>query len=347
MKPRLILHLGLSKTGTTTIQTFLRRNPAALSAAGVFYPKVGADNPDHPSFRPTLLRPDLGEEINHEALALEITRRGSAGSEATFDTPLWSIAFRQIEQSRAHTAILSYENFFSRAEQFRFDVLAPRLRDFEISGIIYLRRQEDWAASLYGQLIRGRVRFAKSFTDFVARSQLRPAYSTVLDVVKDHIPLDRLIIGRFEDAAVTGLLADFLDRTGLTPDLLTPAGDQRAMNSSLPHWANLFLLQCNRTALDDEAFLDARRALTTSVTRSGRPSLRPGLDVATPAERRALREIADADADRLAERYGVTMSPATREPAPYRPFDDEDFNAIRGGIAPWISQSTRDSLAKI
>ena len=48
MKRRLILHLGLWKTGTKTIQTFLRGNPEALAEEGIYYPKVFPDNPDHP-----------------------------------------------------------------------------------------------------------------------------------------------------------------------------------------------------------------------------------------------------------------------------------------------------------
>jgi hypothetical protein len=344
MKRRLILHLGLSKTGTTTIQTFLRRNPAALRAAGVFYPKVGVDNPDHPWFRPALLRPDVGEEINHEALALEIAQKGAAGSEAVFDTPLWSTAFRQIEESGAHTAVISYENFFSRASRYRFDVLEPQLRDFDITGLIYLRRQEDWAVSLYGQMIRGRLRFEKSFADFIARSQMRLAYSDVLDVIREHMPLDRLTVANFEDAASAGLIADFLDRTGLAAGLLASAGDQGAKNGSLPHWADLFLLRCNQIALRDDAFLDARRALGIGGARNSRPALRPGLDLATPEERERLRETAAGDAERLMRRYGVATSAATRQAIAYRSFDDDDFATIRGAIAPLVSHSTRDAL---
>ncbi len=347
MERRLILHLGLSKTGTTSIQSFFRQNPDALAAAGIIYPKVGADNPNHPSLRPTALRPDVGEELNHEALALEIRRRRGDAGDAAIDTPLWSTAFRRIEESGAHTAIISYENFSAYSELYRFDVLASRLREFDVCGIVYLRRPDDWVTSLYGQLIRGKKRRVVPFAEFVRSLRTRLTYSTVLDTIRDHIPLDRLVVGKFEEAAASGLLEDFLDRTGLPPDQLLSAGDHRVRNNSLPHWAVLFLLRCNQAALPDEAFLDVRKVLTVSATRAQGPALRPGLDVATPDERRRLRDTAAVDADRLAERYGVTLSAIAHEPVAFRAFDPEDFKAIRESIAPRLNRSTQDALNDI
>jgi hypothetical protein len=55
----LYLHIGFHKAGSTTLQTFLRDNAAALAATGVVYPEIGRD-------------PDA---IAHHALAKGLKRR--------------------------------------------------------------------------------------------------------------------------------------------------------------------------------------------------------------------------------------------------------------------------------
>ncbi len=344
MKRRLILHLGLSRTGTTSIQSFFRQNPEALAAAGVAYPKIGAGVPNHAAFQRTALTSHLSDEINHVALALEIHRPDHDANGADLDTPFWSRAFRQIDDSGAHTAIVSYENFSVNVEKYRFSALKKEFSDFDVVGFIYLRKQEHWAPSLYGHKILGKQRFTVPFRRFVRSLRRRLDYSFVLDAVAHHIPLERLIVGDFEEAARSGLIGDFLDRADLARGPLVSTGEKSARNASFPPWAILFLLRCNQAGLPDVAFLHARAALGRQTTREADFGLRPGLDIATPDEREALRKSTAADAGRLAEKYGVTLSAETREPAAYRPFDEEDFRAIKAAIAPQLTTSTLEAL---
>jgi len=336
--------MGLSKTGTTSLQVFLHRNADALAAAGIHYPYIWADIADHPSLEPTVLRPYAGREANHLALALEIRKHGRDATEADANTPLWSNAFRLIEQSGAHTAIISYENFYVRPDLYRFDLLASRLRGFEVIGLIYLRRQEDWATSLYSQSIRGTARLAIPFAKFAAGRRDHLLYSVLLDAVLEHVPLNKLVVGNYDVAATSGLLRDFLEKANLPRDLLRFEQEQNGRNGSLPPWATLFLLRCNQAGLADEAFVDLSKALARVVSQQQNLPLRAGLDVATPEERQGLRDIAAADAARLEEKYGVMLSPALRVPPAYRPFDDDDFSAVKNLILNQISPSTREAI---
>jgi hypothetical protein len=348
VKRRLILHLGIAKTGTTTIQRFLRENPDILAAAGIVYPRLGVDLTNHPAFRRSAFTSYLQKEANHVALALEIQRKRDT-TEAVFDTPLWSTAFRRIDESGARTAIVSYENFAMRVESYRFDALAPRLREYDVCGVVCLRAQEDWVTSLYGQVIRGRDRLAVPLADFdVFRGLGRLGFSTRLDAVSRRLPLDDLVVSDFSQAARSGLLADFMDRTGLPRDQLLPADEPRPRNVSLPSWANLFLLRCNQGGLPDGPFVEVLAGLKRLARRAEViPDLAPGLDIATPEERAALRGVMAADADRLMERYGIALDPKVREPAPYRPFEASDFRAIRAALAARLSKATREALERI
>lgn len=347
MKRRLILHLGLSKTGTTSIQGFLRQNPDPLAAAGIVYPRLAATIPDHPSFQSSELRPRLDDEINHVALAHEISERRGNPGDASDRTPLWSAAFRQIEDSGAHTAIVSYENFSARPGRYHFADIESELRGFDVTGIIYLRLQENWALSLYGQKVRGAGRFTKTFTEFIPALGARLIYSRVLDRIKNNFPLDHLIVANFDQAARSGLLEDFLDRTQLPRDRLISAGEQTLRNISVSHGAMLFLLKCNQSGLSDAAFLQVRGALSAHASRKTDLGLRPGLDTATPDEREAMRKAAADDADRLADRYGVTLTAEAHGPTAYRPFDEEDFRAITKVIAPGLAKATQKALNSI
>lgn len=344
MKRRLILHLGFPRTGTTSVQGFFRRNPDALAAAGIIYPKIGAGVPGHKAFQRTAIPSSLGEETNHVALALEIHQPGGGG--ASLDTPLWAIAFDQIEASGAHTAIISYENFALHAENYRFDALAAKFRDFDVSGLVYLRPHEDWVVSLYEQTVRGKQRLAVPMADFpVYRGLRRFRYSAKLDTVSDHLPWAHLVVGNFDQAARRGLLEDFLNKADLPADRLLAAGEQSLRNASLPHWAILFLLRCNRAGLPDAAFAEVRRALTAYRGPGGAGlALRPGLDTATPGERATLRKATADDAGRLAERYGVTLCAGTAAPVEHRPLDEGDVEAITQAIAPRLTRPARDAL---
>ncbi len=340
MKPRLVLHLGLWKTGTKTIQSFLRKNPDVLAELGVYYPRVGPDNPTHRYF---LRRPDarfVAQEINHQFLGQELA--GKKRSPAA-NLPLWSTAFRLMESSGAHTSIISNESFSARVDVYNFEAIAERLKAFDVVGIIYLRPQEAWTISLYSHEVR-RAATALPFAAFVDSIRPRLSYSSLLDQIRDEIPLDSLIVRDFDAASKNDLVEDFFSALDLPLRLSATEISYDVKNVSLPNWAVLFMLKCVQASLPDEQISDIRKALTW-IAGNRPPALRPDLDLASPAERADLRAIMGADADRLAEKYGLVF--AETEPAPaaaYRPFDEEDFNAIKEAIAPRLAKRTRAAV---
>jgi hypothetical protein len=337
----------LSKTGTTSIQSFLRGNPDVLAAHGVIYPDLAGGRSTHPALAPSVLKRDAGREVHHLALAMEIRQGNNASPTEQAHTPLWSGVFDRIAASNAHTAIISYENFYIRPDRYRFDLLRARLQSFDVRGLIYLRPQEDWLVALYSQLVRGVNRSVTPISDFIRQQRENLSFSVVLDRIKTYIPIDSLFVADFDDASATGLLADFVERIGLPPEIAVRADNQTLANRTPPHWVTLFLLRCNQAGISDEVFAKVRGALTRELLSNNTPELRPGLDVATPEDREGLRAVADADADRLRERYGVSMVQRTRAPVAYRPFDDNDVEAVRTTLAAKLSRSVLDALVQV
>ena len=138
-----------------------------------------------------------------------------------------------------------------------------------------------------------------------------------------------------------------MEKIGLSRDLSLPAQSQAPARLSLPYWATLLLLKCNRARIPDEAFVKVRKAMIRGARLGVVPHIRPGLDLATPDEREGLRDAAAADAGRLRERYGITLAQRTREPVACRPFDDEDIEAIRTAFAAKIPRSALEALDRI
>jgi hypothetical protein len=320
MSRRIVLHIGLSKTGTTSIQRVLSRSRGALASQGVLYPDVAGSGPVDARMAPSLLRPQRPEP-SHIALALELRRRKN-DQRKTADLPLWAATFRQIEERGAHTTIISYENFYLRPKLYLFSLIKDQLREFHVHGVIYLRALEDWIPSLYSQMVKGNGRLVQDFSDFYATYSDSMRFSDVIDSVLVHLPLASLAVGDFNMAAEEDLIKDFLKKSEVHVDGI--ANSSVGMKS-----------------------LDTRNALYRRLQRQPSLLLRPGLDVATPDERRGLRDIGAADADRLWNRHGVTLTQKAREPVAYRPFDDEDFRLIREAIDSELQPAARSALDRM
>ena len=238
--------------------------------------------PAHPRLVPSVLRPGAAGKLNHVPLALEL--RTPKGEQAKRDTdmPLWSAVFRQIEEKGPDTTIISYENFHVRPETYSFNSLSAHFREFDVHGVIYLRPLEDWMISLYSQDIKGSVRQVSEFSRYVMSHLVSSRYSHMLDAIAKHLPINSISIGDFYLAAKNGLIRNFLDRAGISEDKITADEPAATSNASLPIWATLFLLRCNRRRMSDEAFMEARNALSRNIKLQRWPAMRPGLDVATP-----------------------------------------------------------------
>ncbi|MGD9865785.1 MAG: hypothetical protein AB7S99_21510, partial [Pseudodonghicola sp.] len=137
---RLVLHLGLHKTGTTYLQHHLLRHRAALAQAGVLVPRTGFDSPEAP------LRP--GATPGHQGLV----RALRAGDDAP-----WQALHREIGRSGARTVVLSCENmgFPMRPDRDRLiAALADRLGGFDrIEPVVLARRPDAYVEALYRERI--------------------------------------------------------------------------------------------------------------------------------------------------------------------------------------------------
>jgi hypothetical protein len=151
MTKKLILHIGTEKTGTTSIQDFLSENKAELESQGVFIPQSPCGSVSAP---------------NHRRLATACFNNGNT-DDSFVDFNIknleeWRIAtFKEIKSelvsSSISTHILSSEHFSSRLTS-KSEI--SRLYDFlkeiysEIKIVVYFRRQDEYAVSLYSTYLK-------------------------------------------------------------------------------------------------------------------------------------------------------------------------------------------------
>jgi len=149
---RAILHIGTEKTGSTTIQAFIRKNRKQFHAEGIEFLRFPKQHTSRPFVTWSLDPEHQDEEVVKHGLVDSLKREE------------WRDSFREEVKRRIsnlpseiHTVLFSSEHFQSRLVS---DLEISRLKAFldeffdDYSIILYLRRQDDVARSLYSTSLR-------------------------------------------------------------------------------------------------------------------------------------------------------------------------------------------------
>lgn len=163
MTKTLVLHVGTPKTGSSTIQGFMRLNRKLLAARGVAYP-MRAFN------RPSISNARNGHPIFYKALQL-------AGYTDELSASLVSYADegqRMLQQQAAGlcaTTVLSDESFWRLAACYPGALEALRsageqagFSEFRI--VVYLRRQDLFTESTWNQRVKNGTRYVTTYDEF-------------------------------------------------------------------------------------------------------------------------------------------------------------------------------------
>lgn len=283
VRPRLVLHVGTHKTGTSALQAALDGARAPLlHDHGVLYADTG---------RPPW--PDLPKHCS----VYQAAAHGDTAAQARERELLLS----EFEASRATTLLLSEEGLSEPDDKVLrfFEPLAAR---FDIEVLCFLRRQDLFVEALFNQFVRESARRESRPILTFARA---PATRARLDY---HALLSRwATLGArvqaldFDGPAVRGpgLMAAFESALGLSAIGLP---DQRA-NPSPDMRLALLLNRMNRLRVPYE--LTPLLHATRSLTQSGLPAMRHLLG---GDERRRLLAEFDASNERLAADFGVRFS---------------------------------------
>jgi hypothetical protein len=240
MRKRLILHVGQSKTGTSTIQDFLAHNRRRLLREnGVLYPQAGRQGAAH-----------------HRIAALFLPAGNAGWIKRDDAVSLRDRLAEECAESGADTVVASSEALFnarSLADVREF------FDGFDIEVLVILRRQDRWLDSLYQHQLK------VGETDLDRHAWLRARQSTFDYAARvgrwaDSFGDGAIRIGVFEPANLAGGLLDFFFRTaGLA--LPTAVEEPPPRNERLSRDALAFLCRIPRGSLAGPARQRLRKAL--------------------------------------------------------------------------------------
>ncbi len=203
---RLILHIGSSKTGTTTVQQFFCRNQAALLADGFFYPMRSSHTPQH-----VLIPAGFVQKRNYSLPNNRFYMDNSNRFWRSFDS-FWKKMLDDIEEYKPHTVILSAETLFDDFSSISEKSFSEFLGEYfsDVSIVAYIRSPSaDYKSRIFQQ-----IRTAKQ----IMPPHVRPIRQ-VIEYYEHEFP-GNVHVYPFEKEQLLGgdILRDFLTKN--TPELL-------------------------------------------------------------------------------------------------------------------------------
>lgn len=228
-KPRLVIHVGQTKTGSTILQHFLEQNRPALLREGVWVPDKGL------FWQKTRPHKQAGHaDLTHEAVT---------GGQAIRDHIEAALS---LAEGRIHTVILSSEAYFLNPRS----VLIPgHFPGYAAEMIGYFRRQDDWANSQYAEFVAGGAmgRVSVPFAEWLAEpaTRARLDYHSYCQLWATQIGAGNVHARLYDRAALRGgdIVSDFLSVLGLEALDDLPRPPQRQSNKMPLSTAHAMLLR--------------------------------------------------------------------------------------------------------
>ena len=132
---KILLHMGLSKTGTTSLQSALFASREQLRKRGIVYPDGGPARENHKLLTVLLQPPDSVVRDVKFIFDFDDARMRRAAQD------MWEATKREVERARPELLILSSEYLFAKPRAEGFHKLRELLTQLshDITPIVYFR----------------------------------------------------------------------------------------------------------------------------------------------------------------------------------------------------------------
>jgi hypothetical protein len=219
------IHIGLQKTGTTFLQRSLHNLHQELARIGIIYPDTSAGL--------NVKGPAAHHFVPH-AIQNVRTKYTPDADFSLLDKHVKEIKY---EISRGSIGIVSSENFSLLTEESHIRQLRDIFPERNVKILVYLRRQDAWIDSLYGQMVK--VGRKNTVGDFIRSQQRRLDYNDLIDRWATAFGEDNIVVRTYEPDGDLWLWQDFLTAIG-RPDAAKLAPPFESQNDSLPAALTLY-----------------------------------------------------------------------------------------------------------
>ena len=241
-RPRFVLHIGATKTGSSALQAMLARNRRLLVQNGVLYPTAGEHSNSH----------HLIAAASHpNAWMMHRSRVPEPPEERTrYLHDMVSAAREEAARFGAHTILLSSEYWWGRLPPENIGNLAKAFGGHEVDVVAVVRRPDDWLFSSYLQAVKSGA--TEDFADWgavIAKSPLRGFdFHDVLASWRDGLRPANMIVLRYQDVK-SSIFNGFTSSIGLN---LPEKGPGPRVNLSPTIEGLHRLLEVNRSTQSDD-----------------------------------------------------------------------------------------------
>lgn len=238
MSPKIILHVGIHKTGTTTLQEHIRRHSAAFATKGLHYAPldqfVSGETKAHHHLAHWLAQ----EEISDADLSL--LKKGLASIQERI--PEGQATFISSEAFYRHT--VKDKNSYLRGRQLYLQRVADVLQGFDVTVVVVLRKPEDYIRSLYQEAILQAHKPKEqisSFASFRRRELGRSlSYASNVGLLSRIFPNVKILL--YEDlVASADICSSFYGALGISSEQAPPVQSARISLTPLQSKIKLFI----------------------------------------------------------------------------------------------------------
>lgn len=138
---KIYLHIGLEKTGTTAIQSFLSTNRRTLAQSHkILFPKFEEDK--------------IAKDSNHRIAKLFVPNKNISPRHSAITLSVLNELLENFNQNSKWEMLIISSELFSYSTKTEIQALKKILNNFDVTVILFLRRQDEYLESLYDQHIK-------------------------------------------------------------------------------------------------------------------------------------------------------------------------------------------------